>query len=561
MKRTTFFLSLSVFAMVVFLFVPSVPGQGEISTRPGLGLVQSDYDNYARLFKSGFEPNLSPATSGNNIGNERWRALYRSHRWAEHAAGGEFREPMLAAQTLMGIYKTQNIDHRLSYQIETIIMNKAYMGASLAERIVLDRMVDYWTRATSDENSATYDPELKQKLDAVAEGDEFFSEYELEMLAIQKRDIDRIARTRIVNPRGISIAMQAEVRSVRNLFDQGESYKNWVLTYYFMREKFDILDALADRFTFNWDEKRKATEVQTMMSEALTDPVLRANVEVAVRLEAAASERQAATAATSSDSGMSDSESSSGETYDEYGEPIVAQTRAPAMSAQEMALLAEQQRMAKETDIQQKINARLVSEAVANFRQRELRESAYQYIFGVYESTQFHLGELRTIHRYFSNAAAAGDPIAQYHLSLFLKYLGEIVDPFTDEATRESEIERLWAAAELSDITKGRVEKLREQIATEVRLKTRRAQVMEARLESLWKVENDKIDLFNTVLMGVRERISSGSGVGGRMGGNMMSGGMMGGDYGGSSGSGRSGSRSGSSSRSSRNSSSSDSSE
>ena len=530
MKRLILFLSLSALIAVVYFSAPSVLAQGAGLLRADrFGLIQKDYDEYAALFKNGKEPNLSPSDAG----NERWRTLYRNHRWAEFAEGDDFNDPIPAAQTLMGIYLMQHVDHRLSYQIETIIWNKAYLSGSLAERITLDTISSYWSRSK--------DPVLEEKVDSVGEGDDFYAEHELERLALQRRDIDVIARGRLINPHSISNAMRSEVQVVRNLFDHGESYRNWVLTYYFMREKFDILDKLADSFTFNWSPKRRADALQELRErdEIRMQAQARAEAIVAADIRASNTEIEI----TSSDShsnihtGVSTSETTSTIRPGSVG---YSMDDVPAMTDQLVPALAAE-----------------------SLRNQELRENAYKYVVGVYESTAFHLGTLRKIHRYFEKAAATGDPIAQYHLAVFLKYLGDIVDPLEDAGTRTSRINKLLAEAEASDLAKKRVEDLNDKLALEVRLAGRRTENKDERVKALRKVEDDKIDLFDTVLLGVRQRISEGTGVGGMMGG-IMSGGMMGGGmgYGSSGNNNRSSSRSGSgnSNRSSRNSRDSDSS-
>ena len=568
MKRLIFFLSLTAFIAAAFLFAPSAPAQGTAPARPGFGLIDADYTSYAKLFQLKQEPNLSP------IGNERWRGLQRDHRWTEYAAGSEFREPMLKAQTLMGIYLMQNVDHRLSYQIETIIWNKAYLSASLAERITLDSIASYWSRATSDEASPTYDSVLKQKLDAVGEGDDFYSDYELDRLAMMRRDIDQIARTRIINPNSISRAMRSEVEVVRNLFDHGESYRNWVLTYHFMREKFDVLDELAASFTFNWSEEKRRATVEGLA----TDENFLKDLELKVRRERRAKEINQTSMEMSPESRssmMGGSPDGDGGSY-EYSSSDESEMMGqggfgmpPGMMYPGRPVETPEEKAAREEkEIQDEVQNRASLEAANNLDLQILREAAYKYVVGVYESKDFHLGTLRRIHRYYTNAAEAGDPIAQFHLALFLMYLGDIVDPFTDAATLKSDVNRWLAAAEESPITKARVAQLREQNAAEAALAERRALLKDAKVQALLKVEKDKIDMFDTVLMGVRERISSGSGVGGRIQSGGMMGGMGGyggGGYGnGSSSSGRSGRNSSSSgdsssgsSRSSRNSSSS----
>jgi len=225
--------------------------------------------------------------------------------------------------------------------------------------------------------------------------------------------------------------------------------------------------------------------------------------------------------------------------------PMVQSAEEIAAAAAARQQAAAQRQREREEEIQQEVENQLDITALGFYWQRELRESAYKYVVGVYQGKDFHLGNLRRIHRYFRAGAEKGDPIAQYHLALFLYYLGDIVDPFSDAATLLSEANRLMAEAEKSDVTKDRVRLLREQLAIEARLESRRAASMQQKITALYKVENDKIDMFNIVLMGVRERIRSGTGVGSRIQmGGMMGGmggmGSMGGGYGGGSTSGRS---------------------
>jgi len=182
----------------------------------------------------------------------------------------------------------------------------------------------------------------------------------------------------------------------------------------------------------------------------------------------------------------------------------------------------------------------------SELKKREYREKAYKYIVGVYESSDFFLSELRKIRRYFEETADQGDPIAQFHLALFLRYLGEFVDPEVDESSRiYASEEWLDKVAGTSPELKKRVEVLREQIAAEDEKQERRITDRAQKLLALIKVENGKLDQFDTVLMSVLENIkdsgSSGSyggssGRSGRSGG--MGGSMGGGGYGGGGGSG-----------------------
>ena len=552
MTRLTLSLSLFAFIAIVFFSAPSAPAQ----SGGGFGLVQSNYDDYARLFKMGKEPNLSP------IGNQRWRALYRNNRWQDYATGGEFREPMLAAQTLMGIYLVQHVDHQLTYQIENIIWNKAYLSASLAERITLDQIAMYWETNT--------DPLLEAKRDAVGQGDSFYSEDEIYRLQLQRRDLDVIARTRIINPNSISRGMKSEVQAVRNLFDHGE--RGDVPLYYFMREKFAVLDALAASFTFNWDLEKREAEIERMMQ----NPDLEREVRAEVRTAMAAAAQRRSTAASSSpsggspyssdygsseyDSGSSDSGSSSDE-FGGSGGPAIPDWAQGALLAAQAGGMTESEKQEQE---QKAVDEALRPAAEAKLKILENRQNAYKYVVGVYESTDFHLGTLRKIERYFRNAAEVGDPIAQYHYALFMRYLGDIVYPYESEDGNDVlyRSEELLRQAEEKPDMKKRVENLKERLAIEETRKARRDSEKEKKIAALVKVENDKIDMFDTVLLSVRERISSGNNTGGRGGMNSMMGGGTSGGYGsgGNSGTGRSNSRSSSSSSRNNNNSSSNSS-
>ena len=532
MKHLALSLSLFAFVAVVFLFVSSASAQ-QNRLGGGFGLVQADYDNYARQFRSGQEPSLSP------VGSPRWRALYRNNNWANFAAGGEFREPMLAAQTLVGIYMLEHVDHRLTHHIESIIFNRSHISANLAERILLDRIVNYW--ATTD------DPTILDRLDAVG-GDDFYTEEEIWRLQMQRRDLDRQVRQRMINPNALTGRFRIEMVTVQNLFDHGET--GWVARYYFMREKFNILDALADSFTFNWDTERLEEELAKMQEDI--NPATRRRVEREVREEFLPMRNAAAGLPATMGmggfdfgGGFSDDSSFESGFDDGSGGMMPPIMMGMGMGSMQSGMSEQEIEEAEQREIERRLTLEVQDELV----RRQLRERAYKYVVGVYESSDYHLRTLRLIHRYFQNAAEAGDPIAQYHLALFLRFLGEIVDPFTDPAEHRYSSDEWLRRAALSDITRNRVEQLNAQLAREEAIAARRFASMTRKIEALVRVENDKIDMFDEVLISVRERISSGSGTSGRggMGGGFGSGGgsMMGtgsdGSSGSSSGSGSSG--------------------
>jgi len=189
-------------------------------------------------------------------------------------------------------------------------------------------------------------------------------------------------------------------------------------------------------------------------------------------------------------------------------------------------------------DEEKKILEEIEELAKEKLRATETRHAVYKYVVGVYASSDYHMRTLRQIHRYYLNAANSGDPIAQYHLALFLRYLGDIVDPDADEGYYEHESEEWLKKAIMSDLTKKRVEELNRQLADEEKGAANRAKTMARRVEALWRVEQERLDMMDDVLIRVRDRLgnsSSGSSMGGMGGGGRSgSGGMMGGGMGGS---------------------------
>ena len=493
MARLT--LSLFVFVAVTFFSVASVSAQG-------FGLIQNDYDRYVQLFKAGKEPNLSHHPTE---GNGNWRKLYRDHNWKGYAEETEHREPLHAAQVLMGIYLTSFVDHELSYQIDSIVRYKAHFSPTLTERITLDRIANYI--------QSTPSPRLEALLSA--QGMTFYSQDEIDRMQLLGRDIDIVARKRMVAGVPISQRHRAEMRSVTNLFHQ--DVKGWAATYYYMREKFLVLDDLADSFAFNWDETKREEELQKLMESD--------------RIRRIADTRTRNLRATPA---MSADPYGGGEGYlDEGGglygggmdmgmgmgmgmDPSMGGGRgAPVgLSAEDIEKIKEEM---PRTVAEEELSA------------LEARHSAYRYIVGVYQGSEFHLETLRKIHRYYSNAAERGDPIAQYHLALFLRYLGDIMNEDRDQDGADNEVQEWLSKAELADWAKGRVGEVRSYFARESSEESRRSATRERRLETLKKVEEDKLAMIDEVLIKVSQSIgSSGSSGGGRNSGTAGGTGMGG---------------------------------
>ena len=507
MTRLTLSFTLFVFIAAVILSAPSASAQGA-------ALIQGDYKRYAQFFKADKDPNFATSQS--------WRGAYQTHRWADYAAGTEFRNPILEAQTLTGIYLTTHIDGQLVHQIESIILNKAAMGSPLAEQLTLDLMSSYFGRAT--------DPRLVEIRESAQDDDsEWLSEMELMRMQMMNRDIDVQVRRRIVDGGRIARQRLDEVRSTLALYRYHET--DWESRYYHLRERINLLNDLAGHFPFNWETG--STKEEELREKLMNDERLRREIAREVRAEDAA---RRSSGEGLSDSGMSyemepsyDS-GSSGEFDDDGGSISYSAPMMPMMPVMPTAMTEE--------EVEEEVNKRLPDKVDEKLKENNDKYNAFKYIVGVYQSSDYHMEALQRIHRYYRNAARAGDPIAQYHLALFLKHLGDIVDPYAEEGEHLSESRKWLEEARQKDVARERVKDLENHFAESARLEGRRAQQYDRKLNALIKVEEDKIDMYTDILLRVRERIASGSRGGSMMGGGgMMGGGNMGGG-------GRSGNRS-----------------
>ena len=546
MTRQTLYFSVITLATVVFLnsapftLAQVVPSQGAAL---GFGLVDADYERYVQLFQRGKDPNFAPTDAG---GSAMWRRLYTDHRWKDYAEGTEFRDPMRRAQVLMGIYLTTEVDHRLTYQIDSIILNKAAVGTILSERMTLDTIGTYF------DNRAREDDVFSQRIDDVGSGDDFYSEDELYQIEKQwtyniSRNIDVMARKRMISGTGISNARMGEARSVKNLFRHGE--KGWEAHYYYMREKFDVLNELAKKFAFNWDTRELREEKRTAIIEELMQ-------DSEVKKEAKTRLEEARVQATMNMNGMGmggmgmggmgggGMDGMGGMGMDGMGGMGMDGMNGMGMGDMGRTMGPPVLKEITEDDIVKE------SEKVAEERLKwtEARHRAYRYVVGVYQSSDYHLETLQKIYNYYLDSAKEGNPIAQYHLALFVKYLGDIVDPFEYPTPGEAESEyRRWLnSARMADIATKRVEELEKEVADAAGKSGRRKANKEIKVERLFKVEEDKLDMYDDLLMRVRSRIGSSGGNGGGSGGSRSS---MGGSTSGTNGNGNPGGMGGGSNR------------
>ena len=479
------------FIAVVFLTASAWAQQGTGAStqrqRASFGLIQGDYDRYARLFKEGKDPDFTDS--------DTWRRLYTSHQWNAFAAGSEFREPLLTAQTLMGIWMISHMDTQLTGQITDVIMSKAGYGAVLSENMSLDIISSYLSRSE--------DPVVVRAREEAESGRSFRSPMEEDRMMMLNRELDVEVRRAIVNPTRLGRARLNEVRSLENRFLNSET--DWVSRYYFMRERLNLLDELAAYFPFNWSGEEGEAHREREREKWLNDPDFRRRIEDEVR----ASQTQNSARGSSSDGGSPAYDSSVSSEYSDGGEYA-----APAAPAVPPAVLAAMAAAMNEAQIQEEVERQMQTQAAARVTDIEDRYRAFRYLVGSYQGSDYYFQELLKIHRYYLNAANAGDPIAQYHLALFLIYLGDIVDPYTSPNEHRSEAMNWLSRARMSDVTKQRVEEVEKLLADAASKESRRRQTYANRLDTLIRVEEEKIDMYVEVLIGVRERIQSGGGSG-----------------------------------------------
>ena len=466
-----FTLSTSVLMTAMSLFTASASAQGFGSVQ-----IQNDYNRYAQLFKAGREPDLSPT------GSDTWRKLYRDHNWKGYAEGTEHREPLLAAQVLMGIYLIQHVDHQLSYTIENIILDKPLLTRLLAETVTLDRIAAYMSRS----NQGTQNVDQGSRAQGSgASGLTFYTEDVIKKLA---EEIDPVARKKMVA--GVSRNFRAEVIDIQNLFRQRE--KGWITTYLFMREKFLVLDALRDMFIPV--SSRAAEKREEILKLLMESDEVKWQVEARIR-DILRGPRGSGNARAGNNVVGGNVIIMPGDDGDDWidGQPGGEQRRGDGMNEEEIEKLRE-------------TLTREISEDI--IKSKDARSIAHKYIVGVYQSSGYHLETLHTIYSYYRQAAEQGCPMAQYHLALFLMYLGEFV--LIDDEDKNDAIHDVFKClnqAAMTDLARKRVEELRDEHAAEIRRAESRAEKMNEKIRVLVQIENEKIDMIHEVLIKIAERV------------------------------------------------------
>ena len=504
--------SVFVFIAVMFFSFASVSAQGS-------GLIQSDYERYAQLFKIGEEPNMSHHPTE---GSATWRKLYRDHHWKDYAEGDEFNKPIVAAQVLMGIYLASYVDHELTYEIDSIIRHKAHFTNALNEYIVLNRVDVYMNKRDKSGQSGSEQSEGSSSLSDLIEnvigkkagrGTTFYSEQERETMENMGIDLDVAARRRMVSGALITSRQRAEIRQINNLFrqDTKEWTKEWVATYDYMREKFLVLDALRDCFAYHWDSERREEELNKQRED---DEVRRAAISI-VANQTAQQKRNAEFAvelARYRRSQEKKDEILTGALARQLSKGALATNEGTTdgvdlYEGQYTEIPDYESMVMTEEEIQTMTDYMINKIAEHEVQKIEERHKAFRYLAGVYRSTDYHLETLQKIHRYLLNGATQGDAIAQYHLALFLRYLGEFLD--IDKGEAEHDSQEWLTKANRSDLAKTRVAALGSYFLRESNEEEKRTTAMKKKVDALMKVEEEKMELIEEVLERVLGEIGS----------------------------------------------------
>jgi hypothetical protein len=133
-----------------------------------------------------------------------------------------------------------------------------------------------------------------------------------------------------------------------------------------------------------------------------------------------------------------------------------------------------------------------------SFSLDENRHKAFKQVVGTYQSTEYHLEALKEIHHYFHTAAEQGNPIAQFHLALFLNYLGDLIDIDKEEIAA---YQKWLDKAGDTDLARARVVEVKAQLVAEEARAPQRKIATARRLEALLQVENDKLDMIENIVV------------------------------------------------------------
>jgi hypothetical protein len=234
-----------------------------------------------------------------------------------------------------------------------------------------------------------------------------------------------------------------EVKATVNLF-RPEVRGGWEAKYRAIREQITALDALADSFAFNWSAERKKKEMDHLMENAMVQK--RAEARAKLEIEA----------------------------------------RPGKLSIEET----------------QEIKGRALQDvATEELNKMVAKHTAHKYIIGVYQGMDYHVRDLEQIYRYYLDAANQGNPLAQYHIVLFLSYFGDILEMKKEDIQQQCQHWLDEAYRSNSDLAKNRVVELNTQLVADDEKIKKRSEVTAKKIATLVQMEHDKIDMLDNVVI------------------------------------------------------------
>jgi hypothetical protein len=261
-----------------------------------------------------------------------------------------------------------------------------------------------------------------------------------------RSNMERLMRQRLVS--SVPTRLSTEETAIKNLF-LPEIMGGWEAKYRVIREQISVLDTLADTFAFNWNEERKKKELNRLMDK---DIGIQKMAEELARLE--------------------------------------IETRPGNLSMEEI----------------QEIKGRKLQEVAQKELERVVaHHTAHKYLIGVYQGMDYHVRDLQRIYRYYLGAANQGNPIAQYHIALFLIYFGDILGMKKEDAGQKSQD---WLAkAYHSNLARDRVVELSTQLIADNEKIKEREEATERKMERLLRMEHEKITAVEDVLIQMAKRV------------------------------------------------------
>ena len=265
--------------------------------------------------------------------------------------------------------------------------------------------------------------------------------------------MERLLRQRITGP--VPEKIKAENRAVLNLF-RSEIAGGWVAKYRVMREQISVLDTLANSFAFNWNKERRGAELNRLM------------------------------------------------------EDVHVQKEAEARASSEIETLS---RILIVEEVQEIKGRHLQEVAKEELEKTVAKHTTHKYIIGVYQGMDYHERDLEKIYHYFLDAANQGNPVAQYHVALFLVFFGDILDMKKDEVQQQCQdwLEKAYS----SELARKRVVDLNAQLSRENegnKIEKRKEETAR-KIEKLLSLEHERIDMVDNTLIQTAKRVSRINGV------------------------------------------------